>query len=169
MRRHLPAQPAVAHVVDRPEGMAAFAHDDFFDLQAEGGFEVRALDPAHQFVVAGEHGHVAVVPADGGRHGPVDTGHVHDDGRLVDQLGLKFGFGGDDRVHDVGALLFQRDPQGGNFGLGLFFLPLEGVRPFVAFDPHLVHGAPNGCGPCPGGTSGVTPRRWMMRRTTLMM
>jgi hypothetical protein len=65
---------------------------------------------------------------------------MHDHRRLVDQLGLEFGFRGDDAVHDVRPFLFQGDAQVGDFRLGLLLLPLQGVRPFVAFDPHLVHG-----------------------------
>ena len=138
--RHGPAQPAVAHVVYRTEGMTALAHNDLFDLQARGGFKVGALDAPHHFIVAGEHGHIAVVPAQPRRHGPVDPGHMHDHSGLVDQLGLEFGLGRNHRVHDVRTFFVQRNAQVGNLCLGLFFLPLQGVGPFIALDPHLVHG-----------------------------
>ena len=69
-----------------------------------------------------------------------DAGHVHDDGRLVDELGLELRLRADHRVHDVGPLLFERDAQGGDLGLGLFLLPLQGVDPLVVLDPHLVQG-----------------------------
>ena len=40
----------------------------------------------------------------------------------------------------IGPLFFERNPSGRDLHLGFLFLPLEGVRPLIAFDPHLVHG-----------------------------
>ena len=109
-RGHAPAQPAVAHIIHRAERVTAFPHDDSFHPQPGGRFKMGAFDAAHDLVIAGVHGHVAVVPAGRGRHRPVDTGDIHNDSRLVDKLGLKLRFRADYRIHDVGALFFQGNP-----------------------------------------------------------
>ena len=45
-RRHGPSQPAVAHIVNTAKRMAAFAHDDFFYLEALGSLKMRPFEPA---------------------------------------------------------------------------------------------------------------------------
>jgi len=139
LKKYLP-QMAVITGEMLHETMAAFTHHDPFDLQPGRCLKMGTLDAPHDFVVSAVHGHVAVVPADVGRHGPVGAADLQDGGCLVDQLGLKFRLRSDHRVHDLGALLFQRDAQTGNFRPGFFLLPLQGVDPFIALDPHLIHG-----------------------------
>ena len=97
------------------------------------------FDAPHDFIISGIHRHIAVVPARSGRHRPVHAGHIHYNRRLVNQLGLKFGFGSDNRIHDIGPLFFKGNPQSGYFSLRLFFLPLQRIDPLVIFYPHLVH------------------------------
>jgi len=111
------------------------------DAQALGGFVVGALHPGADFGVAGEHGHVGVVPS---RAWPAWSRTRRRRGRWPrpgrSELGAELGFRGDDRVHEVHALDISGMRRPGNSSRASSFLPLQGIRPLVVLHPHLVHG-----------------------------
>jgi len=107
--RHGPAHPSIPHVIDRPESMSAFPHDDLIHMQVGSGVIMGLCNLTGYFKISSKHGHIAVVPTWCGRHGPINTCRMHDYSRLVDQAGLKFGFRSDDRIHDIGPVFIQRD------------------------------------------------------------
>ena len=71
-----------------PAIASAAAHHIAGIVQGDGfGIFLGSLDPAHELIVAGKHGHVAVIPAGCCGHGPVKARDIHQHGRLINELG----------------------------------------------------------------------------------
>jgi len=138
--RHFPSKIAVPDVIDGPECMTAFAHDNAFGFQPHGRFKMHFFKTGHHFPVPGIHAHIAVVPAGGGRHGPVDPGNIHNHGRLIDKLGTEFRLRPDHGIKNIRSLFLQRDSQIRDFFPRFILLPLQCINPLIIFHPHLIHG-----------------------------